>query len=104
MRVTLASLRYKALTEPALHKLAESKWKIGEQLLWKRFAMPSHTAAAEFAYRVAQQADLLQHHPEINIKYRFVTFELRTNDIGGLTEHDEKLAYIIDSLKVPNDQ
>lgn len=101
MRVSTASLRYKALTDAALNKLLESKWKTREQLLWKCFAMPSHTAAAEFACRVAKQADLLQHHPKIYIKYRFITFELRTNDVGALTEHDEKLAYIIDSLNVP---
>jgi len=97
----ILSQLYKPISAEKAARLLNAKWRIVDDRLFKRYALPTHTAAAEFALRVARKADEMNHHPEIHIKYRFVSFSLRTNDANMLSETDEKLAYIIDQLKVP---
>ncbi|GGM32626.1 4a-hydroxytetrahydrobiopterin dehydratase [Dactylosporangium sucinum] len=49
---------------------------------------------AEVAH-VAEQAD---HHPDIDIRWRTVTFRLSTHSAGGVTEKDLALARQINEL------
>jgi len=48
--------------------------------------------------RVAEVAEELNHHPDIDIRWRTVTFRLSTHSEGGITEHDLTLARRIDAL------
>ena len=43
-------------------------------------------------------AERLDHHPDIDIRWRKVTLALVTHDAGGLTWRDSKLAAEADSL------
>ncbi|HEX4189513.1 MAG TPA: 4a-hydroxytetrahydrobiopterin dehydratase [Marmoricola sp.] len=45
--------------------------------------------------RAAEEAD---HHPDIDIRWRRITFVLSTHSAGGLTEQDFELARAIDRL------
>lgn len=45
--------------------------------------------------RVAEDAD---HHPDIDIRWRTLTFTLSTHSAGGLTDQDFSLALVIDGL------
>ncbi|HET6151406.1 MAG TPA: 4a-hydroxytetrahydrobiopterin dehydratase [Marmoricola sp.] len=45
--------------------------------------------------RAAEEAD---HHPDIDIRWRRITFVLSTHSAGGLTEQDFALARTIDRL------
>ena len=45
--------------------------------------------------RAAEEAD---HHPDIDIRWRTITFTLSTHSAGGLTEQDIALARFIDGL------
>ncbi|MCX6394936.1 MAG: 4a-hydroxytetrahydrobiopterin dehydratase [Propionibacteriales bacterium] len=45
--------------------------------------------------RVAEEAD---HHPDIDIRWRTITFTLSTHSAGGLTAQDFALARVIDGL------
>ncbi len=47
---------------------------------------------------VAQAAEAVDHHPDIDIRWRTVTFRLSTHSLGGVTEHDVSLARTIDRL------
>lgn len=90
---------YTKLGAETLAKLAGRRWATDSGALTKRFAFKSHTLAAEFAAKAAKSADALQHHPEIYIKYRWITFALKTNDAdGAITDADAKLADAIDEL------
>jgi 4a-hydroxytetrahydrobiopterin dehydratase len=51
-----------------------------------------------FVNAVGVLAESAQHHPDILIKYRHVTFSLTTHDAGGLTDKDFDLAAKIDAL------
>jgi 4a-hydroxytetrahydrobiopterin dehydratase len=48
--------------------------------------------------QVAEVAEDLDHHPDIDIRWRTVTFRLSTHSAGGLTSKDLRLAADIDKL------
>jgi 4a-hydroxytetrahydrobiopterin dehydratase len=48
--------------------------------------------------QVAEVAEDLDHHPDIDIRWRTVTFTLSTHSVGGLTSKDLRLAADIDRL------
>jgi 4a-hydroxytetrahydrobiopterin dehydratase len=45
---------------------------------------------------VAQLAESMDHHPDIDIRWRTVTFRLSTHSEGGVTAKDIELAHSID--------
>lgn len=48
--------------------------------------------------RVADAAERADHHPDIDIRWRTVTFALVTHSQGGITDKDVELAREIDGL------
>ena len=48
--------------------------------------------------RVAELADAMDHHPDIDIRWTTVTFRLSTHSAGGLTDNDLRLAAEINRL------
>lgn len=48
--------------------------------------------------RVARAAEAADHHPDIDIRWRTLTFTLTTHSAGGLTVKDFDLAARIDDL------
>jgi 4a-hydroxytetrahydrobiopterin dehydratase len=50
--------------------------------------------------RVADAAEAADHHPDIEINWRRVTFRLTTKAAGGLTARDVGMAREIDGLAV----
>ncbi|MFE3797892.1 4a-hydroxytetrahydrobiopterin dehydratase [Nocardia tengchongensis] len=59
----------------------------------------SFLAGIELVRRVAAAAEAANHHPDIDIRWRRVTFTLSTHDAGGLTPLDTALAREIDRLQ-----
>ena len=47
---------------------------------------------------VAQVAESMNHHPDIDIRWRTVTFTLSTHSEGGVTAKDVELARSIDDV------
>ncbi|MFF0310813.1 4a-hydroxytetrahydrobiopterin dehydratase [Streptosporangium sp. NPDC004379] len=47
---------------------------------------------------IAVEAEKLNHHPDIDIRWRKLSFALTTHDAGGLTELDFALAARIDEI------
>ncbi|MCZ7418863.1 4a-hydroxytetrahydrobiopterin dehydratase [Verrucosispora sp. WMMA2044] len=48
--------------------------------------------------RVAATAEELDHHPDIDIRWRTVTFRCVTHSVGGVTMRDIRLARRIDEI------
>ncbi|GAB4588660.1 4a-hydroxytetrahydrobiopterin dehydratase [Nocardia sp. IFM 10818] len=59
---------------------------------------PSFLAGIELVRRTAVAAEAANHHPDIDIRWRRVTFTLSTHSAGGLTALDFALAHEIDRL------
>jgi 4a-hydroxytetrahydrobiopterin dehydratase len=54
--------------------------------------LPSFPAAITVVDRVAAVAEERNHHPDIDIRWRTLTFRCSTHSAGGLTELDVALA------------
>ncbi|MBQ1071802.1 4a-hydroxytetrahydrobiopterin dehydratase [Micromonospora sp. C31] len=48
--------------------------------------------------RVAVAAEELDHHPDIDIRWRTLTFRCVTHSVGGVTQRDLELARRIDDI------
>jgi 4a-hydroxytetrahydrobiopterin dehydratase len=59
---------------------------------------PSFLAGIRLVDEVAQAAEEADHHPDIDIRWRTVTFRLSTHSKGGVTEKDITLARQINAL------
>jgi 4a-hydroxytetrahydrobiopterin dehydratase len=57
---------------------------------------PDFPAAIRIVAAVADQAERMNHHPDIDIRWRTTRWLLTTHDAGGLTQLDIELAHGID--------
>lgn len=71
----------------------------GTAALRRTAALPSFPLAIEAVRRVGEAAESLDHHPDIDIRWRRVTFACSTHSAGGrITELDVALAQRIDAV------
>jgi 4a-hydroxytetrahydrobiopterin dehydratase len=59
---------------------------------------PTFPDAIALVNRVGEAAESANHHPDIDIRWRTVTFTLTTHATGGLTVKDLAMAAAIDRL------
>ena len=76
-------------------------WVLEDGRLVCSVALPSFPAALDFVAEVGRLAEEVDHHPDIDIRYRTVRLVLVTHDAGGLTELDFALARAIDGVRPP---
>jgi 4a-hydroxytetrahydrobiopterin dehydratase len=57
--------------------------------------LPSFPAAITVVDRVAEIAESRDHHPDIDIRWRTLTFRCSTHSAGGITDLDTALAAAI---------
>ena len=70
----------------------------GDELI-REFKFDNFKRAIEFVNRVADQAEALNHHPDIFIHdWNQVRLSVTTHDAGGLTEKDFSLAEHVNRL------
>jgi 4a-hydroxytetrahydrobiopterin dehydratase len=70
-------------------------WQREENALVRTAELPSFPAAIAVVDRVAATAEERDHHPDIDIRWRKVTFRCSTHSAGGITELDVALAATI---------
>lgn len=80
----------------ALDTLPE--WSRAGDAISRTVQAPSFLAGIDLVGRVAEAAEAANHHPDIDIRWRKVTFTLSTHSAGGLTAQDVALAQQIDRL------
>ena len=78
----------------ALERLGE--WRREGDVISRAFRCGSFADAIAFVVRIGFLAEAVDHHPDIDIRYRTVTVALTTHDAGGLTQYDVDLATAID--------
>ena len=75
---------------------ALSGWERRGDEIVKSFEWASFPDAVALVVRVGFLAEKADHHPDIDIRWRTVTFALTTHDAGGLTQRDLDLASAIE--------
>ena len=74
------------------------EWSREGDSLVREVKAPSFLEGIDLVRRVAEAAERADHHPDIDIRWRTVTFRLSTHSEGGLTEKDLAMAGVIDDL------
>lgn len=74
------------------------EWRVADGRLRRTVECATFPEAIELVRRVADIAEELDHHPDIDIRWRTVHLALWTHDRGGVTEFDVEEARRIDRL------
>lgn len=78
---------------PGLHG-----WERADGALRRSIKFPTFLAGIDAVRRVAEATERADHHPDIDIRWRTVTFALVTHSEGGITQNDLSMAAEIDKL------
>ncbi|MCL6454300.1 MAG: 4a-hydroxytetrahydrobiopterin dehydratase [Alicyclobacillus sp.] len=73
-------------------------WKLEGKQIYRRYAFPSFPAAIAFVNQVAQLAESWNHHPFIQIDFKYVVLRLTSWHAGGLTMKDFDEAQAFDAV------
>jgi 4a-hydroxytetrahydrobiopterin dehydratase len=73
-------------------------WSGGTGEIVRTVEMASFPAAIEVVNRVAQVAEEMNHHPDIDVRWRTLTFRCSTHSAGGVTDYDLRLARRINEI------
>jgi 4a-hydroxytetrahydrobiopterin dehydratase len=84
--------------EKQLLKLSDWKLNAKQTELTRVFAFPSFITALSFVAKVTVHAEVMGHHPVVELSYGKVKIKLSTEDVSGLTKADFELAKKIDAL------
>ena len=67
-------------------------WSRKGEALTKTYSFARFADGIRFVNQVAQLADSMNHHPDIDVRYTNITFSLSSHDAGGITQRDLDLA------------
>jgi 4a-hydroxytetrahydrobiopterin dehydratase len=73
-------------------------WSGGPEAITRTVELPSFADAIAVVDRVAVVAESMDHHPDIDIRWRTLTFRCSTHSAGGVTGRDVELARRIDEI------
>ncbi len=73
-------------------------WERTDGALRRSVKFPAFLDGVDAVRRVAEHAEAKDHHPDIDIRWRTVTFALVTHSEGGITDKDVQMARDIDGI------
>jgi 4a-hydroxytetrahydrobiopterin dehydratase len=79
---------------------ALQEWTRSGGVIQRTFSFGDFVEAMKFVDKVAAEAERVQHHPDIMVRYSKVTLALSTHDAGGITDQDFDFAAAADRLAV----
>ncbi len=74
------------------------EWKLEGDTISRSVEFPSFLEAVDAVNKIAREAEAMDHHPDIDIRWRTVRLALATHSAGGLTTLDFQLAKKLDQL------
>ena len=73
-------------------------WERTDGTLKRSIKFPAFLDGIDAVRRVGEFAESKDHHPDIDIRWRTVTFALVTHSEGGITQKDVEMASEIDRI------
>lgn len=73
-------------------------WSHGDNAIVADFSFRDFNDALVFVNSVAQAAEQMNHHPDIDIRYNKVRILLTSHDSGGVTRRDTRMAKQINEI------
>ncbi len=96
---TVTAMAQVLSAEELTNRLAElDGWSGDPQAISRTVALPTFVDAIAVVDRVAAVAEELDHHPDLDIRWRKLTFACATHSAGGVTSKDLELARRIDEI------
>ncbi len=71
-------------------------WSGGPDALSREASFPDFPAAIRAVDEIAVVAEAMDHHPDIDIRWRTLRITVSTHSAGGVTQLDIELAYRVD--------
>lgn len=88
------------LTDEQIDAALPKGWERADGALRRSVKFPTFLDGIDAVRRVAIHAEAKDHHPDIDIRWRTVTFALVTHSEGGITDKDVAMAGDINGLVV----
>ena len=73
-------------------------WEVTDKTLERDVTAETFLAGIAWVLQIADAAEALDHHPDIDIRWRTLHLVLSTHSAGGLTQRDVELAKRIDAI------
>ncbi|MDQ2797149.1 MAG: 4a-hydroxytetrahydrobiopterin dehydratase [Actinomycetota bacterium] len=73
-------------------------WSGAPERLSRSIEFADFPTAVEFITRLAPRCEKLDHHPDLDLRWRRVDISLATHSEGGVTDKDVTLAGVIDEI------
>jgi len=73
-------------------------WRVEDSKLVRTVDLVDFARSLELIADVGHEAEEMNHHPDIDLRYTRVRFALWTHVAGGVTQYDVELAHRIDAL------
>jgi 4a-hydroxytetrahydrobiopterin dehydratase len=73
-------------------------WAFEDERLVRTVQLPTFAAALNLVVAVGREAEEMNHHPDVDLRYDRVRFALWTHVAGGVTQYDVELAHRISAL------
>lgn len=73
------------------------EWHREGDALLRTLQAPDFPSAIRIVNAVAAVAEALDHHPDMDIRWRTLHFALSTHDVGGITVLDLRMASAVDA-------
>ena len=73
-------------------------WESTDDALRRTVTFDGYRDAVAFTVRVALEAEVANHHPDLLLSWGRVEITLTSHDAGGVTERDVEMARTIDGL------
>ncbi|WP_328991614.1 4a-hydroxytetrahydrobiopterin dehydratase [Kribbella sp. NBC_01245] len=73
------------------------QWKVEDKALVRSVKKATFMDGIRLVATVAQLAESMDHHPDIDIRWTTITFRVWTHVAGGITDNDLVLARHIDT-------
>ena len=88
------------LTATEVSDLAQTlpMWQVVDEQLLREIQAPTYAIAINWVVAIAGAAESIDHHPDIDIRWRTLRIALITHSTGCLTELDLDLASLIDTV------
>ena len=86
------------LTGQQIHDEGLDGWRKVLNKLIVRYDTGGFSAGAALVTRIAEAADEMNHHPDVDLRYPHLTVSLVSHDVGAITARDVRLARTISGL------
>lgn len=73
-------------------------WRLEDEKLVREVRLADFASALAFVVVIGEEAESMNHHPDVDLRYDRVRLALWTHIAGGITQYDVELAHRIDAL------